>query len=445
MSKLLDLPWAELNAAARVSDPFLLAGRVTGVTGLAISSQGPRGAIGDLCLIHTVEGGTLPAEIVGFQNNQVVLMPIGEMRGIAPGCRVEALGGTFTLGLGPQMLGRVLDGLGRPMDGGGPWAVELEAPIQSQPPAPLDRPRITDPVAVGVRALDGLLTCGKGQRLGIFAGSGVGKSTLMGMIARNTTADISVIGLVGERGREVRDFLENDLGSEGLKRSVVVVATSDQPALVRIKAALVATAIAENFRDQGLDVILMMDSVTRLAMAQREVGLAAGEPPATRGYPPSVFSLLPRLLERSGTSARGSITGFYTVLVDGDDMNEPVADTVRGILDGHVVLSRDLAAQNHYPAIDILGSVSRVMPQITSPEHREAAGRLRSVLATMREAQDLINIGAYQPGSNPRIDYAISMIEPVNAFLRQATNHEALYPDSVQQLVRLFPPGQEPA
>lgn len=444
MSRLLDLPWAELHAAARVTEPFLLAGRVTGVTGLAISSQGPRGAIGDLCLIYTADGGSLPAEIVGFQNNQVVLMPIGEMQGIAPGCRVEALGGTFTLGLGRQMLGRVLDGLGRPMDDGGPWPVELEAPIQSQPPAPLERPRITEPVAVGVQALDGLLTCGKGQRLGIFAGSGVGKSTLMGMIARNTTADISVIGLIGERGREVRDFLENDLGPEGLKRSVVVAATSDQPALVRIKGALVATAIAEYFRDQGLDVILMMDSVTRLAMAQREVGLAAGEPPATRGYPPSVFSLLPRLLERSGTSARGSITGFYTVLVDGDDMNEPVADTVRGILDGHVVLSRDLAAQNHYPAIDVLASVSRVMPQITSPEHREAAGRLRAVLATMREAQDLINIGAYQPGSNPRIDYAISMVEPVNAFLRQATDHEARYPETVQQLLRLFPPGQGP-
>ncbi|MGE5591741.1 MAG: flagellar protein export ATPase FliI [Bacillota bacterium] len=445
MSRLLDLPWAELHAAARSAEPFLLAGRVTGVTGLAISSQGPRGAIGDLCLLHTVDGGSLPAEIVGFQNNQVVLMPIGEMRGIAPGCRVEALGGTFTLGLGPQMLGRVLDGLGRPMDDGGPWPVEVEAPIQSQPPAPLERPRITEPVAVGVQALDGLLTCGKGQRLGIFAGSGVGKSTLMGMIARNTTADISVIGLIGERGREVRDFLENDLGSEGLKRSVVVAATSDQPALVRIKGALVATAIAEYFRDQGLDVILMMDSVTRLAMAQREVGLAAGEPPATRGYPPSVFSLLPRLLERSGTSARGSITGFYTVLVDGDDMNEPVADTVRGILDGHVVLSRDLAAQNHYPAIDVLASVSRVMPQITSAEHRDAAGRLRAVLATMREAQDLINIGAYQPGSNPRIDYAISMIEPVNAFLRQSTDYQAHYADTVQQLLRLFPPGQGPA
>ncbi|MHB9145607.1 MAG: flagellar protein export ATPase FliI [Symbiobacteriia bacterium] len=441
MVKTLTLPWEDLQAAATATDPFLRFGQVTGVTGLAITSRGPRGAIGDLCTITTVVGSRVPAEIIGFQNSQVILMPIGEMEGIGPGCRVESTRKSFSVGLGPEMLGRVLDGLGRPMDGRDAWPVTLAAPIQAKPPAPLDRPRIGEPVAVGVKALDGLLTSGKGQRLGIFAGSGVGKSTLMGMIARNTAADISVIALVGERGREVRDFLEQDLGPEGLKRSVVVVATSDQPALVRLKGAMVATAIAEFFRDQGLDVILMMDSVTRLAMAQREVGLAAGEPPATRGYPPSVFALLPRLLERSGTAAKGSITGFYTVLVDGDDMNEPVADAVRGILDGHVVLSRDLAAQNHYPAIDILSSVSRVMPQITSPEHRQAAAQVRAVLATMKEAQDLINIGAYQPGSNPRIDYAIAMVDAVNRFLRQDTEHHVGFTDTVQQVLQLFRPG----
>jgi flagellum-specific ATP synthase len=405
------------------TDVLALNGRVTQVIGLTIESDGPGVNVGELC--HLFPRGSvepIPAEVVGFRNERVLLMPLGEMGGIGPGCEVVATGEPLRVEVGRSLLGRVVDGLGRPIDGQGPVEVEAHYAVHNAPPKPLDRPRIKDHLAVGVRAIDGLLTCGKGQRLGIFAGSGVGKSTLLGMIARNTEADVSVVALVGERGREVRDFLEKDLGPEGLKRSVVIVATSDQPALVRIKAAFVATAVAEFFRDGGLDVLLMMDSVTRFAMAQREVGLAIGEPPATRGYTPSVFSLLPKLLERSGTAKRGSITGFYSVLVDGDDITEPVTDTVRGILDGHILLSRAIAAQNLYPAIDILGSVSRLMTEVVPKEHRDAASEVRKILSTYQDASDLINIGAYVDGSNPNIDRAKRLIEPVRAFLRQDVN-----------------------
>ena len=340
--------------------------------------------------------------------------------------------------VGRHLLGRILDGLGNPIDGKGPLATNMEYPLNAMPPHPLSRPRITTEVSVGVRAIDGLITMGSGQRIGIMAGSGVGKSTLLGMIARNTEADISVIALIGERGREVREFIERDLGEEGLKKSVVIVATSDQPALVRIKGAMTATAIAEYFRDQGMNVVLMMDSVTRFAMAQREVGLTVGEPPATRGYTPSVFAMLPKLLERAGTSANGSITGIYTVLVDGDDMNEPIADAVRSILDGHIVLSRSIAAQNHYPAIDVLNSVSRVMLEIVSKEHYQAAQKLRSILAVYKEAEDLINIGAYVAGSNPGIDKAITMISAVKSFLQQGVYESDDYDDTVKKLLNLM-------
>jgi flagellum-specific ATP synthase len=362
----------------------------------------------------------VPAEVVGFRGGQTLLMPLGDMSGIAPGRTVTATGDAMRVHVGDELLGRVLDGLGNPMDG---MPQATAAPLRStlgSPPDPLSRPRIEDRVTLGVRALDGLVPCGRGQRLGIFAGSGVGKSSLLGMIARATSAEVNVICLVGERGREVREFIERDLGPEGLARSVVVVATSDQPALVRIKAAFTATTIAEHFRDQGREVLLMMDSVTRFAMAQREVGLAIGEPPATRGYTPSVFALLPKLLERSGTAPAGSITGLYTVLVDGDDMNEPVADAVRSILDGHVVLSRDLAHAGHYPAIDVLASVSRLVGEIVAPEVRAAGDAVRRLMAAYREKADLIAIGAYQPGTDPVTDAAVAAREPIDAFLRQA-------------------------
>ena len=398
-----------------------MSGKVTQVIGLVIESKGPNVSLGELCYIKSrfTNVEPIPAEVVGFREGLVLLMPIGEMQGIGPGCEVVSAQKTLQVKVGPQLLGRVLDGLGNPMDGKGPILSKIEYPLHAEPPDPLERPRIHDSLYVGVRAIDGLITLGSGQRIGIMAGSGVGKSTLLSMIARNTEADISVISLVGERGREVRDFIERDLGEEGLKRAVVVVATSDKPALVRIKGAMTATAIAEYFRDQGRRVVLMMDSVTRFAMAQREVGLTIGEPPATRGYTPSVFALLPRLLERAGTSGKGSITGIYTVLVDGDDMNEPIADAVRSILDGHIVLSRAIAAQNHFPAIDVLASVSRVMTDVVTKEHREAAQRMRALMAVYKEAEDLIHIGAYVKGSSKKIDEAIQKIDAINDFLCQ--------------------------
>jgi len=420
-------------------EPIRIAGKITQIVGLVIESQGPSVNLGDLCYICPRNGEmVIPAEVVGFRQNRVLLMPIGEMQGIGPGCEVFSARRTLKVNVGNHLLGRILDGLGNPIDGKGPLMQNQEYPLHAIPPHPLSRLRITEKLSVGVRAIDGLLTLGRGQRIGIMAGSGVGKSTLLGMIARNTEADINVIALIGERGREVREFIERDLGEEGLKKSVVVVATSDQPALVRIKGAMTATAIAEYFRDQGLDIVLMMDSVTRFAMAQREVGLTIGEPPATRGYTPSVFAMLPKLLERSGTGEQGSITGIYTVLVDGDDMNEPIADAVRSILDGHIVLSRNIAAQNHYPAIDVLASVSRVMSQIVQKEHNVAAQKLRSIMATYREAEDLINIGAYSTGNNVHIDEAVAKIDAVKAFLQQDVTEKMTIDETIKRLLALI-------
>ncbi len=411
-------------------------GKVREVIGVVIESLGPNMAIGETCHIQykrTAE--PVLAEVVGFRDNKVLIMPLGDLMGIGAGSEVVSLGKPLEIGVTDDLLGRVLDGLGHPIDGKGRIFAEKRARISAPPPAAMSRKRITQPLMLGIRAIDGMMTCGKGQRVGIFAGSGVGKSTILGMIARDTAADVNVIALIGERGKEVRDFIERDLGEEGLRRSVVIVSTSDQPALVRIKAAFVATTIAEYFRDQGLDVMLMMDSVTRFAMAQREVGLAIGEPTTTRGYTPSVFALLPKLLERAGTSQSGTITGLYSVLVDGDDMNEPVADAVRSILDGHIVLSRKLAAANHYPAIDVLGSVSRVMTDVVDQNHFSAASAVRDVLATYRDAEDLVNIGAYVPGSNPRVDLALSKIEAIRHFLRQGIYEASSYEDTVNQLM----------
>ncbi len=402
------------------NDLIKYTGRVSQVVGLTIESIGPAANLGELCFIYPVKSDVpIKAEVVGFKNNIVCLMPLGDMSGIGPGSRVEATGRNLTVNVDKSMLGRILDGLGNAIDDLGVIESHLSYPVENSPPNPLTRKRIEEILPLGVKAIDGLLTIGKGQRVGIFAGSGVGKSTLMGMIARNTKADVNVIGLIGERGREVREFIENDLKEEGLRRSVVIIATSDQPALVRLKAAQLATAVAEFFRDQGLDVMLLMDSLTRFAMAQREVGLAIGEPPVTRGYTPSVFAIMPRLLERSGTSERGSITGMYTVLVDGDDMNEPIADTVRGILDGHIVLSRNMANRNHYPAIDVLASVSRVMPNIISDAHKQYANEMKNILSVYRDAEDMINIGAYVKGSSKSIDRAMERIEQINQFLKQ--------------------------
>ncbi len=409
-------------------------GKVNQVIGVVIESHGPAMSVGETCEILHKRMEPIIAEVVGFRDNKVLLMPLGELGGIGAGAEVKALNRPLSVGLSPQLLGRVLDGLGRPIDDGPEIIADRRVPISAQPPDPLTRPRVQEALPLGIRAIDGLLTCGKGQRVGVFSGSGVGKSTVLGMIARNTTADVNVIALVGERGKEVRDFIDRDLGADGLRRSVVVVATSDQPALVRIKAAMVATTIAEYFRDQGLDVMFMMDSVTRFAMAQREVGLAIGEPTTTRGYTPSVFAQLPKLLERAGTSSSGTITGLYAVLVDGDDMNEPVADAVRAILDGHIVLSRALAAANHYPAIDVLQSISRVMPDVTDAAHQSAASAVRDILATYKEAEDLINIGAYVSGSNPRIDLAIGKIESIRHFLRQGVREASGYQEALRSL-----------
>ncbi|MGI6622944.1 MAG: flagellar protein export ATPase FliI [Acetivibrionales bacterium] len=409
-------------------------GKVSKVVGLTIESEGPETHIGALCHIISHNDRTVLAEVVGFREKHVLLMPIGNMSGIAPGSLVIAANRDLEVGVGQSLLGRVLDGLGNPMDGKGPLHIEKYYPVNSMPPNPMTRPRINQVLPLGVKCIDGLLTVGKGQRMGIFAGSGVGKSTLLGMIARNTKADINVIALIGERGREVRDFLERDLGEEGLKRSVVVIATSDQPALIRLKGALVATAIAEYFRDSGKDVLLLMDSLTRFSMAQREIGLAVGEPPVTRGYTPSVYAAMPKLLERSGTSSKGSITGLYSVLVDGDDMNEPITDTARGILDGHIVLSRQLAHRNHYPAIDVLASISRLMTDIVDDDHKASANELRRNLAIYRDAEDLINVGAYVRGSNPDIDLSIKLIKGINGFLIQDTTDRFTYGETVELL-----------
>lgn len=425
--------WQSRVREARI---LKLTGRVTRVIGLTVEVQGINAPIGEVCEIYVPgEPEPVQAEVVGFRDGITLLMPLGELRGIYQGCGVTPTGKSFNVRVGEQLLGRVLDGLGQPLDNLGPLpGIGEYYPVDNHPPNPLIRKRITEVLSTGVRVIDAFLTCGRGQRIGIFSGSGVGKSTLLGMISRYSSADVNVIALIGERGREVLDFIETDLGPEGLARSVVVVATSEQPALVRLKGAFVACAIAEYFRDQGKDVLLMMDSVTRFAMAQREVGLAIGEPPATKGYTPSVFALLPRLLERPGMSDTGSITAFFTVLVDGDDLNEPIADAVRSILDGHIVLSRALAAANHYPAVDVLNSVSRLMPDIASEEHRAQAGKLRDLMATYQQAEDLINIGAYVAGSNPRIDKAIASHQAIVDFLRQGMHEHTDYQDMLQKL-----------
>lgn len=416
-------------------------GKVENIIGLTIQSAGPEAKIGDLCKIYPAKGTgeAVMAEVVGFKDRKTLLMPYGVTEGIGVGSKVENTGEPLMVTVSESLLGKTLDSLGNPTDGSEIWGEKYA--VEAAPPDPLKRNMIDEVLSLGVRAVDGLTTVGKGQRIGIFAGSGVGKSTLMGMFARNTMADINVIALIGERGREVREFIERDLGPEGMARSIVVVATSDRPALERKKAAQTATAIAEYFRDQGKDVLLMMDSLTRFSMAQREIGLASGEPPVSRGYPPSVYAQMPKLLERAGKNEKGSITGLYTVLVDGDDFNEPITDTARGILDGHIILSRRLAHKNHYPAIDVLQSISRCMSGIVTKEHKKYAGKLKNVLATYGEAEDLINIGAYRKGSNPEIDYAIEMVGKVNQFLMQDVDLKQDYQAAYDALEMMFGEG----
>lgn len=413
-------------------------GEVTQIIGLIIEANGPPSSIGDLCHIHQKNGQPpLLAEAVGFKEDKVLLMPYGELGGLKPGALVINTGKPLEVNVGSGLIGRVLDGLGNAIDNNGPLNVSTKFSTQKQVINPLLRKRITEPLSLGVKSIDSFMTIGKGQRVGIFAGSGVGKSSTLAMIARNTNADLNVIALIGERGREVREFIENNLGTEGLSKSVLVAVTSDQPALLKIKAAHVATTIAEYFRESGRDVLFMLDSITRVAMAYREIGLAVGEPPATRGYTPSVFANLPKILERSGTSEKGTITGIYTVLVEGDDFNEPVSDTVRGILDGHIALSRELAEQNHYPAVDILGSISRLMTDIVTPEHRLAAGKIKDLLATYNKSRDLINIGAYIKGTDPKIDKAIEIIPSLNRFLIQSMDKKVNIQDSINHIIQL--------
>jgi flagellum-specific ATP synthase len=439
----VQIDFQKYHETLRSLSPLRVHGKVTRVTGLIVEGHGPASSVGSQCLIHP--GGAIqpiPAEVVGFRDNRILLMPLGEIRGISPGSEIVSLDGKAVFALDESILGRVIDGTGEPLDGGPRVLGGEEYPIYGRPMNPLERARIKDSLALGIRAIDGLLTCAKGQRMGIFSGSGVGKSVLLGMIARNTEADVNVIALIGERGREVREFIERDLGEEGLRRSVVVAATSDQPPLIRMRGAFIATTVAEYFRDLGKDVILMLDSITRFSMSQREVGLAVGEPPTTKGYTPTVFNTLPKLMERAGNvSTGGSITGLYNVLVEGDDLSDPIADTARSILDGHIVLSRDLAAQGHYPAIDILQSVSRLMNETVSEEHRSLSTELIATLAVHRKSEDLINIGAYVAGSNPKIDHAITMIDPIEQFLRQRIDEKVAFEQTVEELRRLSKKG----
>jgi flagellum-specific ATP synthase len=418
-------------------DLLLWSGQVTATVGLLIESQGPAAAIGDFCEIQSANGRNIRTQVIGFRNGRVLAMPLDEPDGLQLGSRVIARSQDAALAVGPGLLGRVIDGFGQPMDGGPPIESSSTYPLYAPPPNPLQRKHITDRLVTGVRSIDSLLACGKGQRIGLFGGSGVGKSTLLGAMSRKNSAQVSVIALIGERNREVKAFIENELGPEGMKRSVVVVATSDRPAPLRIRAAYVALAAAEYFRDQGADVLLVMDSVTRLAMAQREIGLAAGEPPSQKGYTPSVFSLLPKIFERAGNFAKGSITGFFTVLVEGDDFNEPICDAVRAILDGHIILSRELGAMGHYPAIDILNSVSRLANKVTTPEQREAARKIREALASYHQSEDLINLGAYASGSNARLDSAIRLRPNLMQFLRQRSDVSAPMDDTLKQLYAL--------
>lgn len=415
-------------------------GWVTKIVGTVVEGTLPGASVGSLCRIFP-QGASAPilAEVVGFREKLVLLMPYGEARGITHGSRIEPVRTEFSVGVGDALLGRVIDVFGQPLDDGPPLIPEAFAPVYNDSVNPMERKRIHAPLDLGVRAINGLLSVGKGQRMGVFAGSGVGKSTLLGMVARNTSADVTVLGLVGERGREVREFIERDLGPEGLRRSVVVCVTADKPAVLRVKGCFVATAIAEYFSRQGKDVLLLVDSVTRFAMAQREIGLAAGEPPTSKGYTPSVFALMPRMFERVGCFEKyGSITGIYTVLVEGDDLNDPVVDAARAILDGHIVLSREIAYRNHFPAIDVLKSISRVMSDITTPQHRKVAGRMKELMATFREAEDLINIGAYKKGNNPKIDEAVQHIGHINEFLRQSVDDKASYQQTLELLTRLM-------
>jgi len=415
-------------------EPVRSDGKVSQITGVVVEASSKGGTIGDVCEIKIDNKKKIFSEIVGFRNNKVLLMPLGDTVGISPGSRIKRNRQPLTVPVSHKMLGRIIDGLGRPIDGKGPIQADDEQGVYNDPPNPLIRNRITQPLTTGIRAIDGLVTLGKGQRAGIFAGSGVGKSVLLGMISRYTDAQVNVIALVGERGREVREFIERDLGEEGLKRSVVIVATSDTPATVRIKGALIATSIAEYFRDKGMDVLLLMDSLTRVAMAQREIGLAIGEPPTTKGYTPSVFALMPRLLERAGNSEKGTITGLYTVLVEGDDLDEPISDAARSILDGHIVLSRRIATRGHYPAIDVLESVSRVKNEVITDDQKSNSVKILEWLAVYRESEDLINIGAYQKGSSAKVDQSISKIDLITNYLKQDLNEASGFDDSVNGL-----------
>ena len=428
----------EIKSKTENIDTYDYYGKVSRVTGLTVESDGPVTQIGELCRIYSLdESCSSVAEVTGFKENKVVLMPFGELRGVGPGSKIISEKRSLQVKISDDLVGRILNGLGDPIDDKGDISGGEYYNVSNSPPNPLKRKRIHDIMPLGIKAIDGLITCGSGQRVGIFAGSGVGKSTLMGMIARNAQADMNVIVLVGERGRELNDFIEKDLQEEGLKKSVIVVATSDQPALIRLKSAMVGTAIAEYFREKGKNVLLLMDSVTRFAMAQREIGMAMGEPPVSRGYTPSVFTELPKLLERTGTSDKGAITGLYTVLVDGDDLNEPITDSVRSILDGHIVLSRQLANQNHYPAVDVLASISRLMNDIADPEHKKAANSIKNLMAVYRNAEDLINIGAYKKGSNPEIDEAIAVHNKINEFLRQEIGDSFEFDDIVERLKKI--------
>mgnify|MGYP004508519027 FL=1 len=421
------------------ADTFSLTGRIENIVGMSIEASGGNAAVGDICRIYNGEtGDQVTAEVVGFKNDRILLMPYSDMSGISAGNFVRNTGTQLALPMGPFLRGRIINALGQPIDGGPPFPSGSTHCVEGKYINPMARPAITERMEFGIKAIDGLLTIGKGQRIGIFAGSGVGKSTLMGMIAKNVKADINVIALVGERGREVLDFVRKDLGEEGMARSILVVATSDQPAMLRKKCPSVATGIAEYFRDQGCDVLLMMDSLTRFAMAQREIGLAVGEPPVARGYTPSIYAELPKLLERSGNFEKGSITGVYTVLVEGDDTNEPIADTVRGILDGHIVLSRRLAAANHYPAIDVGASISRLMADIVPMEDRRAAGRVRDIMSVYEKSADLVSIGAYKAGTNPKLDYALSKIDAIDDFLKQGVDESFTYDATMQQMKKIL-------
>lgn len=434
---MIDINFSSLNKKIEETNFNYSEGIVSKVIGLTIEVEGIKSFVGEVCTIYNEKNHPVTCEVVGFREKNVILMPLGELIGIAPGCRVVPEGIPLSVKCSDELFGKVLDGLGQPLDGE-EIGIGTVYPLDTEPPDPLKRRRIKDVIPTGIRAIDGFITCGEGQRIGIFAGSGVGKSTTLGMIARYAEADVNVIALIGERGREVKDFIEKDLGEEGMKKSIIVCATSDKPALVRLKGAFTATAIAEYFRDKGNKVILMMDSVTRFAMAQREIGLAIGEPPATKGYTPSVFAKLPRLMERAGMSDKGSITAFYTVLVDGDDFNEPIADAVRGILDGHIVLSRALAAKNHYPAIDILSSISRLMSEVAEDEHKKAASFARDLLATYKNSEDLINIGAYVKGSNEKVDTSIQYYDDIIGYLKQGMKEHMTFSESVESLKNIF-------